>query len=600
RSYINDGGSNNKFNVNDISIRMTNGENQTGIYAENGRVNVTANTAKLISIEGNSGKGIHVSTGGSVVSTNYSYQLSGATSHGIYSTAGLVDISGGDITLDSNQSCYGIYALGTTSAVNIVIDNASINVGYDASTTRTGTVAATIGVFLASEGSDDSLVSLNNTSISSYEIGVAVQKGTINIDGTGQILTKKASSIAVKDGNVNFSETSSFVLTSFNTTTTASSNQYTLQMPLLSGGTVGTTTYQNTDGIYINGGSFTSEGQLQLSHTGLMNTTPSSGTSINMSTDESLITAQSYAIRVLGGNATVKKATINAVQGGGLRVSGGSAVFGYSGMTNTDISINAQGTRQNTYANRFTDGWAYCLSTNGGDAVYITDTTSDGVTIYGGTFYSANGNGIWIRGNDSTVVKVYGGDFTGRYIDNPSLGNSTNSEWHYGVFSHSGLKITHGGTAIVTGGNFAGANGGLILRGTSNSSMVTAYVTGVLTSGNYSTSFTLTPDIDTGNDGITLFDYSVLYLGKTATLSNGSYVLSSTVQGNGIKVVGEGCALAVNTTGDKGRRRLYVYDGTYTWNGGTISGTTWTSSGAYWEESTTNVTRMFPGTAGKP
>ena len=579
RSYINDGGSNNKFNVNDISISMTNGENQTGIFSENGRVNVTANTATLISIEGNSGKGIHVSTGGSVVSTNYSYQLSGATSHGIYSTAGLVDISGGDITLDSNQSCYGIYAF-SSGNIGVNVTGATIDVGYNAGDKAAGTYRASVGVFLASTNNANK-ITLTNTNVRCYEIGVLVDGGSLDIKGgasvQNQILTRKASSVVVKDGSVSFDSSCNYVITSYTTRSNNTTNLFNITLPTINEST--DAAYDNYDGIYVSGGNFTSDGDIKLTHTGLMNTTVAKGTALSMTTDENLITARSYAIRVNGGNATINKASIIAVQGGGLKVAGGSATFGYEGMNQNDITITTQGVLQTNYLNGYVEQWSYCLSTNGGDAVYITDGNA---TIYGGIYTAENGNGVWVRGSSTTVVNITGGTYYGKYVDNPSIDDGPNgqsyntvSEHHFGVFSHSGLKVTHGGTVYVTAGNFNGANGGMILRGQKNS-VVNAFVTGTRNGNTYSTEFA---SLISGKDGVTVFDYSNLYLGKASSSS------SEPTVGDGIRIIGSGCAIGVNSTNissDKGQRNVYIYDGTYTWNGGTSSGTGWYSTNAVW------------------
>ncbi len=596
----------NTFNVKDLPITMTDGTQQTGIFAQNGRVNVDATSSKLISIDDAQGKGIHVGSGGSVVSKNYSYKLSGDSSYGIYSIAGLVDISGGDITLTSNNQCYGVYAFSATEQIQIDIKGAQIDVGYNGDNKTTDTVAS-VGVFLATTDNNNK-ITLTDTNIRCYEVGVLIDGGSLDIKSTNatpnEISTKKASSIIVKGGNVLFDSTCNYNITSSTTINNATTNSYNITLPTINLNVK--EAYDNFDGVYVEGGDFTSNGNVNITHTGLLNTTAGYGVTLSMNTDESLITAQSYAIRVLGGKATVNKAKIVAVQGGGLRVSGGSAIFGYDGMNSSDITITTEGILQNTYLNGFTAGWNYCLSTNGGDAVYVTDTASEGVVIYGGTFTAMNGNGIWIRGNSDTLVKVYDGYFYGYYVDHSTANNSDGGEWHYGVYSHSGLKVTHGGNAIVTGGYFEGANGGLILRGTSTSSMVTAYVTGTLNNTNYSTIFAIQSGIDTNNDGITVFDYSVLYLGKTATVNNNNYTLSSTVQGDGIQVIGEGCAVGVNSTGTGyntstyGRRELYIYDGSYRWNGGTSTGTNWTGTGAVWSSSDINCTIMYPRTAGKP
>jgi hypothetical protein len=165
---------------------------------------------------------VHVGSGGSVVSENYSYLLSGATSHGIYSTGGLVKLTGGDITLTSNQSCYGVYAFSATEEIQIDITGAEINVGYDSTGSRSGTVAASIGVFLATS-SNANKITLTDANIKCYEVGVLIDGGSLDVKSTtataNEILTRKASSIVVKGGNITFDNTCNYNITSSNTIT---------------------------------------------------------------------------------------------------------------------------------------------------------------------------------------------------------------------------------------------------------------------------------------------------------------------------------------------------------------------------------------------
>ena len=115
----------------------------------------------------------------------------------------------------------------------------------------------------------------------------------------------------------------------------------------------------------------------------------------------------------------------------------------------------------------------------------------------------------------------------------------------------------------------------MILRGQKNS-VVNAFVTGTRNGNTYSTEFA---SLISGKDGVTVFDYSNLYLGKASSSS------SEPTVGNGIRIIGSGCAIGVNSTNisnDKGQRNVYIYDGTYTWNGGTSSGTGWYNTGAVW------------------
>lgn len=454
-----------KFTVKNFDITMTSGENQTGIYSENGTVKVLADTdtnAK-ISIDGENGCGIHVATGGSVVSQNYSYDIQGKQSYGIKADAGNVTLSDGDITLASGESCYGVYAV-STEQLSIDITNAKISVGTSTSgtTTKSSKVQASIGIFLSST-IDTSTVVLTQVDISSLEVGVAVNVGSLTIKGTGKIETQKASAIAIRGGNLTFADDSNYTLTSANTTTNSHENTYNLTIPVYNeSGKLDNTDYRNTDGIYVNGGSFTSNGTLSVTHTGLRNQT--------FATSECTYYKQvvnSYVVRVLGGNVTINKGTFIANAGGGI-YSGtstidttvGSIVLGDESSKKDDIIVETNGvlvTAEEYHALGVyvSDQWKNYQSITGGHAVEIN---GGNITVYNGSYTAQFGNGILANGSGD--VTVHDGEFIGNMNANGSAMVKKS-----GPSAYYGLKVVGGAKVTIKGGTFDGGNGGAFVTG---------------------------------------------------------------------------------------------------------------------------------------
>lgn len=456
----------NNFFVKDLPITMTNGTKQTGIYAQNGRVEVEAtDTTALISIDGDNGSGIHVGSGGSVVSTNYSYKLSGKKSYGIFSEAGTVLLNGGHVELTSGDECYGISAI-SESQLTIVAQNVDISVGVDDATNKTGTTTnASVGVFLSSTDTSSN-VNLRNVNISSLEVGVALNGGSLTLSGTGSLITQNASAIAIRGGDLMFEQNSSYKITSRAATDVSAitdSNPYDITLPVYENGAINNTYYRNTDGIYVNGGSFQSDGDLKLQHTGFKNDTLD-GTTYTYSS----LVVQSYAVRVLGGNMTINKGEITAHVGGGIYsgttvVNGvsqtGNIFLGNTTTTQDDIVVetkgNLAGDVYNSIGTYITEGWQSRKSITGGHAIELD---GGNITIYNGKYTAQYGNGVMANG--SGRIEIYDGLFKGDMNDSGKTLSGKS-----GPAAFYGLKVVGGATVVVRGGTFDGGNGGAFVTG---------------------------------------------------------------------------------------------------------------------------------------
>lgn len=568
-----------KFTVTDFSITMENGSGQTAIYSANGKVTLSTTNGASIKVDGESSRGIYVlgniteteTKKGSVQSTGYDYEIKGDKAIGILASAGTVTLSNGDITLSSNNSTYGIYA-SSTDKLEITVTNSNIKVGYvddnvTDTTNKSGTVSASAGVFLSSSDTS-SLIKLTDTSISSYELGIVSNGGAVNIYNTSVIKTNKASAIAIRGGNVLLTEGSNCTIKSYNTTSSKAANEYTMELPVReSDNTLVNNTYVNTDGIYVNGGSFTSNGTLTLTHTGLQNKTTVDGYY-----NYNSLVVTSYALRVYGGSVNITGTThITAKVGGGVyagtssvATTAGSIILGTTTSEASQITVKTEGEKYSSdeyYALGSVDkgSWQNRKSITGGHAV---EMNGGSITIYNGTYDAAFGNGVYANGNGT--ITVYNGIFNGwmgTKTDNTYDTNGKQIEGRItgktGPSAYYGLKVVGGATVKIYGGNFDGGNGGAFVTGVTNvdgqsiknSSTAKVYI--------YAGVFGYTNNTATATDGFNVYDDVEIVFG--AKTSNASV--------DDIKIYGTATSIAVNgitqNSGSTQQSKIYVYYGTY-------------------------------------
>ena len=469
------------FTVSNTSFSLTNGSDQTGIYAANGRVQMISSSAHTISLDGARGNGVHAASGGAVVSQNYTISLAGANSTGIRSTGGTVSLTHGSVLLADNNTCYGVYAATTASGsgLAVTISDATINVGYDSTDLikKMNDCAASVGVYLASPDAADT-VTLTDTDILCYEVGVALSGGALNIGGEGKISTNCASAIAVAGGNLHILSSGDYTITSSNTTQSDTKNSYDITLPQLTtvGGvpTITQVSYPNTDGIYVEGGELNSEGYIDLTHKGLNNVTGYES--------YANATITSYAIRVSGnatksGDVTITKGDIKAIAGGGICCTGGNITMGIKSPTAAELSdlkdattgfltggitVNASGSTTDGIYHIAMPGvnssnWTVPHSVNGGHAIELNGGS---ITVYNGTYSSSFGNGVYAINTDSgqkSTITLHNGKYFGGMPDSAS-GKS-------GPGSCYGLKAIGGTTAYIYNGHFDGGNGGAFFTG---------------------------------------------------------------------------------------------------------------------------------------
>ena len=599
------------FNVKNLLITMTDGDGQTGIYAENGRVNISAtDVAKnTMTIDGNDAKGISVANGGSVDSDNYNYTLNGDYSYGIHSIGGMVEVKSTTIDLESNVSCYGIYARSDVESISIDLVDGFIDVGYNAGGTKSGTVAASVGVFMATNNNANT-VNITRSKIHSYEIGIALEGGSLNVNETATVLTQKASSIVVLGGNLTFAESTaenadggvgagfSYVLSSSNTRATknmtASSrntlltyytNSYNLTLPTAYGGTQN---YANRDGVYVSSDAGNSRldilGKVKIEHAGLANNIYTSGTTKYTRYDQVVI--NSYAVAVSGGNVNIRKAEITAHVGGGVSCSDGNITLGASDSltNNDDITVLAKGnitddanstsnaqsnqTNYNSIGVYVTVGWMNERSVTGGNAVALI---GGNITVYGGYFEATFGNGVsatvptsFTSGQDGGTINVHDGTFIGWHNDDDNdLTNARKS----GPAAHYGLKVIGGCNVNIYDGTFDGGNGGALVTGINKftsrsdiSSTNNKYATVRVYAGKFGDFQSATP---ANLDGFNVYDMSDVVFGAHPA----NTYASANEYANAIVIYAQNAAIATNPITEQDTPRIRstvrVYYGTY-------------------------------------
>ena len=481
---LNVSGSNFNFNTGSTGTSSAN----NGIYVRGGEVNASSCNfnfslneagAATGSVTGSAGI---ASVGGEVTATNCKFTLPGYSNYGIYATGGETTVTDGSITMTgrgttqigSGQNAatgndnFGINISGGEVTVSgceisvsgtyssgILAQGGEVNLsGTDADKTTitiTGshqnnllTSSAVSSETVTNEGTTtagtiniEGVVTINSDSLGITARGKDGEQGKISVAGSGNITLRQGlngdqtivpmctTGIYVSNGIVENEGTISLYSTidptyswvPFPEETTLTSNIY--------------------NGVYVQGGSITSEGKLNVTFTGVEN--EESGTYLDQQ-------IKSYAVRVEGdADTTVKIASGNILNGsydengnvkknsgvgGGVYVGGGAVTLGKQETTNgvtTYSGPTVQTTGNLLYANRsYSDGWnwsyvvsspqswKYMLNKSGGHAVEVSGGS---LTVHGGNYTAQQGNGILIRNTSQSqvtnTVMINSGSFLG-------------------------------------------------------------------------------------------------------------------------------------------------------------------------------------------
>lgn len=590
------------FVVNNSNFILDGGINQTGIYVKNGRVNLTSTSSNnVISLSGDNSIGINADTSGSVYSTGYSYSLAGNNSTGINSTGGSVRLIKGNITLDSNETCYGVH-VNTDETIEMYLESATIDVGY---TNNTGLKAAgnydsSVGVYLSTNETNNK-IQLHDSSIYCYEIAIAVKGGSLELTGNGtdkrEIKTRKASAMVVIDGDLTFDGSCDYTVESYaaddnyaatteystytetvggkEVTFQSFDNDFNIKLDIYSNSEV----YPNLDGVYISGGNFIANGNMNISHTGQMNDNAAvnSGSYVegyNYITH----TVKSFAVRILEGNCTLTKGAITANVGGGVYCKNTDenkeVVLGAINADNSEMKVLTKG---EIVGNSFygmgayvgnAGGWLTNINLSGGHAVLAE---GGNVTINSGTYRAEYGNGVYVKflGTQTGEVTVYDGSMFG----------GMNVTGKSGPSACYGLNVNGGATVNIYGGNFDGDGGGALVTGinsfTNRSNFSGEWAEVYVYEGTFANS--------TSTDGFYVLDKAKVALG--AYTPETAAAAGKTISSDLIRIYASTCAISVNQIGFGSGTDVdsYVYSfyGTYGNDGGSRD-TAWNQSAFSW------------------
>lgn len=426
--------------------------NANGIRAQGGRVTCSGSTS--ISIDGTSGSAIAISgsaalTLGESDSDKATFTLNGSSLNGIYSEGGTITAYNAAITFNGSVSNnvytvsgeygkdnFGIHTKGGTVTLN---GSTSINVSGTASAGIRAEQSSSaeenqINISGASfncnvlQGSDDN-GKLSSTAIStiggninfavdsaniySNGLGITVGNGDIVFDPANRsevaLTTPRGTAVYVYGGSIELNDKTIFTVTS----TIAQNYTWATDQ---TGGSNSPNIYYN--GIYISGGSLHANGTLNVTHHGVKNDESVSGNNAFLNQ-----TVKSFAVRVENSTGVnIAGGEISNAIGGGIYVGGGNVHLGatysdgkYVESANADdIQVSTKGTtagKKIDFIGAVT--WSYDLLGTGGHAVEVSGGS---LTVYGGTYSAAQGNGILVRNtsNSDADVTIKNGKFIGR------------------------------------------------------------------------------------------------------------------------------------------------------------------------------------------
>ena len=287
--------------------------------------------------------------------------------------------------------------------------------------------------------------------------------------------------------------------------------------------------YHSPDGVLIDGGSLQAYGVLDVTLLNGKENTYSSD-----SYDDLVI--NSFAVRVLNAeDVTIRAGEITNSVGGGVYVGGGTVTLGdestKTGPTVETTGKEFWGTAYSGPMGNDNSNWKYYKNRSGGHAVEVNGGT---LTIYGGLYKAALGNGILVRGGAATVLN---GTFSGN--DTQAYRENYGGNLPAGPAAYYALNLL-GGSVTVWNGTFSG-NGS------------SASVTGVgerATANIYGGTF----DVD-GQAGFSV--YQNVALTFTPNHAEGNF------KGSAIQVSAGTTAIAVEDTTDR-NVSVTINGGTYT------------------------------------
>lgn len=445
------------FTKNALDTKSAIGQSSNGsaIFVSDGTLSVSATSTIYFSLYGSGMNGISAASGATVNVKNvemdfYSDLNNNSSPVGISNNFGIYS-SGGNITCDGTTAfnvigshSSGIYSNG--GKININGNSFTCTVEMDVSNKElSSTAVSAVG--------GDICFDVAKAKIESNGLGITVGGGNISFrhdqEETIDITTTRGTAIFAYGGEVTVDANSTLNVTS----TIVEGCSWTIDT---SGGTAGgTNTGVNIhNGIYLQGGTFQSSGNLNVTHTGVPNT--------NVSDSDSKIL--SYAVRVDGGtsdgDASVTASSFSAKNlkitvndhGGGLYVKNGTITLGEENSADNDV------------ATIYSIGYGIALRGEEGDdvnifaALTLTSESTTGIYVTGGSLFLHKTATV-----TSTISSVY--EFCS------SNNNNKATDSYDGVFVENGTLIADGNFTV----NFTGISNQTAVNGDPIDSMIRSY-----------------------------------------------------------------------------------------------------------------------------
>lgn len=512
------------------------GNDNNGIVVSGGQITASSSTFTL---NGDRNNGIYSNITNSTTEENKydttaqscTFNMTGSSSFGVHSEGGKTLVQGGTITMTGTNSS-GVYSEGGT--VTLRGENAPSSMSISVDDERNGNILSCTAVSTVGGNINvDGFVYLYSDSL-----GITAQSSD---DATGNITVAEGANVYVGESSSPLPATAIYVNGgSISIGTGAEVNVYSTINENYNWNTT-VANFNKYNGIYVQGGSLTSSGTLNVTFTGVQ----SDPSTLSSNDDTAFRTFQvkSYAVRVEGtdtatSTVTIAKGKITNSVGGGVLVSKGNVTLGDTDTEEISLEVelsgdkyqtNADGTATQYDCNEKDGNWSYTPPTTGGDAVKIDGGT---LIVDGGKYTAAYGNGILVSDGKATVN---GGTFKGqdpRRID---------GGFYTGAGSNYGLKVL-GGSATVEGGTFSSNGGGMFIMGEDADTPRTQIISANI-------------NVD-GATAVSVWEYANVEFGVTNT-DNTDEINSQLI------VRGASTGLAVETTSTEGRQDITINSGTF-------------------------------------
>ena len=384
--------------------------------------------------------------------------------YGIYSVGGTVDLNNAKITVSGTYSA-GILAEYDQDAqqqvqtdkemveltnTEITVKNGITQVQNDTRDVLSSTAISTRGGTVSFEGGTNIVTSDGIGITASPAVGengvivgadgkpVAVGQVTV-VKGETIINADNATGVYVYGGNLQIYGDGILTVNSTILANSVWAGQSSTE-------TVSNYAYQS-DGVLIDGGSLVSNGTLNVT---MRNGKQNSYTS-NMYDD---LVINSFAVRVLNAETvTILNGDITNNVGGGVYVGGGTVTLGDK-STKTGPTVKTEGEEfgETAYSGPMGDtnsNWKYYKNRSGGHAVEVNGGT---LTIYGGLYKAALGNGILVRGGEATVLKgTFSGNDTQKYKEKYGGNLPAGPAAYYALNLLGGIVTVWDGTFVGNG-----------------------------------------------------------------------------------------------------------------------------------------------------